>query len=121
MKKNRRRAVHAELVRESKDNPGYFRYNITIREKDGMEHVVPAYGKDMQDAIERLLWNERVDKVTKPKFVIASFAGLLLGVVALSGMLGVIYNNPLWIVGGVGLCGITLSLTSLISSYLNKK
>jgi len=62
MKKNRRRAVHAELVRESKDNPGYFRYNITIREKDGMEHV-----------------------------------------------------------GGLGLCGVTLSLTSLTSAYLNKK
>jgi hypothetical protein len=121
MKKNRRRAVHAELVRESKDNPGYFRYNITIREKDGMEHVVPAYGKDMQDAIERLLWNERVDKVTKPRFVIAGLAGLLLGVVALSAMLGVIYNNPLWIVGGLGVCGVTLSLTSLISAYLNKK
>ena len=121
MKKNRRRAIHAELVRESKDNPGYFRYNITIREKNGDEHIVPAYGKDMQDAIERLLWNERVDKVTKPKFVIASFAGLLLGVVALSAMLGVIYNNPLWIVGGLGICGVTLSLTSLISAYLNKK
>jgi hypothetical protein len=121
MKKNRRRAVHAELIRESKDNPGYFRYNITIREKDGMEHVVPAYGKDMQDAIERLLWNERVDKVTKPKFVIASFAGLLLGVVALSGMLGVIYNNTLLMFGGLGVCGVTLSLTSIISSYLNKK
>jgi hypothetical protein len=121
MKKNRRRAIHAELVRESKDNPGYFRYNITIREKNGDEHIVPAYGKDMQDAIERLLWNERVDKVTKPKFVIASFAGLLLGVVALSAMLGVIYNNPLWIAGGLGICGVTLSLTSLISAYLNKK
>jgi hypothetical protein len=121
MKKNRRRAVHAELVRESKDNPGYFRYNITIREKDGMEHVVPAYGKDKQDAIERLLWNERVDKVTKPKFVIASLAGLLLGMVALSGMLGVIYNNPLWIAGGLGVCGVSLLITSLTSSYLNKK
>ena len=121
MKKNRRRAVHAELVRESKDNPGYFRYNITIREKDGMEHVVPAYGKDMQDAIERLVWNERVEKVTKPNFVIASLAGLLLGVIVLSGVLGVVYDNPLWIVGGLGLCGVIFSLTSLINSYLTKK
>lgn len=121
MKKNRRRAVHAELIRESRDNPGYFRYNITIREKDGMEHVVPAYGKDMQDAIERLLWNERVDKVTKSKILAPSSAILLLAIVALSGMFGVIYNNPLWVAGGLGVVGVTLLVTSLINGYLNKK
>ena len=88
MSKNRRRAVHAELIRESRDNPGYFRYNITIREKDGMEHVVPAYGKDMQDAIERLVWNERVGKVTRSKIIAPGFAVLILSVVALSGMVG---------------------------------
>ena len=121
MKKNRRRAVHAELIRESKDNPGYYRYNITIREKDGMEHVVPAYGKDMQDAIERLLWNERVDKVTKPKFVIPTFAALLLSVIGLSGMLSVIYNTPVWIGIGIGFCGMSLLVTTLINAYLTKK
>lgn len=121
MKKNRRRAVHAELIRESRDNPGYFRYNITIREKDGMEHVVPAYGKDMQDAIERLLWNERVGKVTKSKIMAPSFAILLLAVVSLSGMMGVINNNPLWVAGGLGVCGVSLSLTSLVDKYLNRK
>jgi len=121
MKKNRRRAIHAELVRESKDNPGYFRYNITIKEKDGSEHVVPAYGKDMQDAIERLIWNERVDKVTKSKILAPSFAIFLLGIVALSGMFGVIYDNPLWVAGGLGFCGVSLLLTGLINAYLNKK
>ena len=121
MKKNRRRAVHAELIRESRDNPGYFRYNITIREKDGTEHVVPAYGKDMQDAIERLIWNERVGKVSKSKIVAPSVAILLLGVVALSGMFSVIYDNPLWIAGGLGICGIFLLISSLVNAYLNKK
>jgi hypothetical protein len=121
MKKGRRRAIHAELVRESKDNPGYFRYNITIMEKDGFKHVVPAYGKDMQDAIERLIWNERVNKVTKPKYVTPVSAGLLLATVALSGMFGVIYNNPIWIAGGLGICGVSLLLTSLVTGYLNKK
>lgn len=121
MKKNRRRAIHAELVRESRDNPGYFRYNITIREKDGMEHIVPAYGKDMQDAIERLLWNERVGKVTKSKILAPSFAVFLLGIVSLSGMFAVIYNNPLWLAGGLGIVGVSLSLTSLVNTYLNKK
>ena len=119
--KKRRRAIHADLIRESKDNPGYFRYNITIQEKDGTEHIVPAYGKDMQDAIERLIWNERVSKVTKPKYVTPVSAGLLLATIALSGMLGVFYDNPLWIAGGLGVCSVSLLVSSLVTSYLNKK
>lgn len=119
--RRRRRAIHAELVRESKDNPGYFRYNITISEKDGREHVVPAYGVDMEDAIERLVWNERIDKMAKVKGIMPTFALLLLVIAALFSMLGVIYDNPLFIVGSFGVCGIILVFSSLINKYLNKK
>ena len=58
MKKERRRAIHCEMLEASKTSPGYFKYQITIKEKDGSVNKVPAYGKDMQDAIERLIWNE---------------------------------------------------------------
>ena len=40
---------------------------------------------------------------------------------ALSGMVGVIYNNPLWVAGGLGFCGVSLLLTSLVDKYLNRK
>ena len=73
MKKDRRRAIHCEMLEPSKTSPGYFKYQITIRELDGTEHIVPAYGKDMQDAIERLLWNERVDVVMEKKVTIPIF------------------------------------------------
>lgn len=120
MKKERRRAIHAELVRESKDNPGYYRYNITIKEVDGTVHDVPAYGKDLEDAIERLVWNERIDKVSNNKVIAPAFAIFLLVVVALSAVIGVTQNNPLWVAGGLGLCGAILSVTSLVDKYLNK-
>jgi hypothetical protein len=120
MKKERRRATHAQLIRESKDNPGYYRYNITIKEIDGTVHDVPSYGKDLEDAIERLVWNERVDKITNTKGVMPSFAILLILVVALSGMLGVLYNTPLWVLGGLGLCVLISLSTFVIEKYLNK-
>lgn len=120
MKKERRRAIHAELIRESRDNPGYYRYNITIKEVDGTVHDVPAYGKDLEDAIERLVWNERIDKVSNNKAIAPVFAVLLLAVIALSGMIGVIKNNPLWVIGGIGVCTLVLILTSLFDKYLNK-
>ena len=121
MENDRRRAIHADLIRESKDNKGYFRYNITIRETDGTEHIVPAYGKDLQDAIERLIWIERVEKITKPKAVTIIFAIILFSIIVLSGVLGVINNNPLWVAGGLGVCVISLLLTNLVDNYLNKK
>ena len=51
--KTRRKAIDCTLIRESKDHPGYFKYQVTIQELDGTTHVVPAYGKDMEDALER--------------------------------------------------------------------
>lgn len=60
---DRRRALTAKLIRESKSNPGYYKYEVTIGDEDGNEIIVPAYGVDMMDALERLMWKERVDKI----------------------------------------------------------
>ena len=121
MRKERRRAVHAELVRESKDNPGYYRYNITIREEDGMEHVVPAYGKDMEDAINRLVWNERVGKVTDNKFYHVLLLFVAFTVLTLSSVIALINQKPLWVV--IGIVGFILIglIMAWLDNYLKKK
>ena len=38
---------------------------MTIGEKDGTKHTQPAYGKDMQDALSRLINKERTVKVER--------------------------------------------------------
>ena len=120
MPKERRRAIHCQLLEPSKTSPGYYKYQITIRELDGSEHIVPAYGKDMQDAIERLLWNERIDSVAEKKSTIPIFVGLGLLIVILSGTLSVEYDNPIWILGGLGVVLITAISLNRIESYLKK-
>tara|TARA_R110000824_G_scaffold99065_2_gene236094 strand:+ start:472 stop:864 length:393 start_codon:yes stop_codon:yes gene_type:complete len=60
---NRRRALDCQLVEKSKNNPGYIKYMVTIGEKDGTKHTQPVYGKDMQDALSRLINKERTIKV----------------------------------------------------------
>lgn len=62
---NRRRALECTLVEKSKSNPGYLKYMVTIGEKDGTVHKQPAYGKDMQGALSRLINKERTVKVEK--------------------------------------------------------
>lgn len=118
--KNRRRAIHCDLIEPSKTSPGYYKYQITIKEIDGSEHIVPAYGKDMQDAIERLLWNERVESVTEKKATMPILVTLCLSVLALSGTLSATQNNPVWILGGIGLVVFIGLGINRIESYLNK-
>jgi len=64
-KYDRRRAMKAELLKRSKTHQGYCKYMITIGEKDGTIHKQPVYGKDMQDALSRLINIERTVKVEK--------------------------------------------------------
>jgi hypothetical protein len=64
-KYTRRRAIECKIVERSTNNPGYCKYDITIAELDGTIHTEPAYGKDMQDALSRLMNTERTIKVEK--------------------------------------------------------
>ena len=62
---NRRRALICKMVKPSRNNKGYFEYRITVGEKDGTTSTTPAYGKDMQDALKRLLNTELTQKVER--------------------------------------------------------
>ena len=64
-KYTRRRAIDCKIIARSKSNPGYCKYMITIAELDGTIHKQPAYGKDMQGALARLMNTERTVKVEK--------------------------------------------------------
>ena len=65
MAKTKRKAIRCDLERKSESNPGYYKYNVTIKEKDGTIHKQPAYGTDMQDALSRLINTERTVKIEK--------------------------------------------------------
>ena len=64
-KSNRRKAIDCQLIEESKSNPGYFKYMVTIQEKDGSVNKQPAYGIDMQDAMKRLVRSENAEMVVQ--------------------------------------------------------
>ena len=119
MLKERRRAVHCDMVEPSKTSPGYYKYLITIREKDGSEHKVPAYGKDMQDAIERLVWTERVDKVND-KTISIVIISLFLCSIVVGGVLSALYDNPIWILGALGFATIFGLIIYQVDKYFNK-
>lgn len=69
----RRKAIDVKMVRESISNPGYFKYEIKIQNADGSIEVIPTYGKDLQDALNRLVHDEQakpvVDLLNNSKFM----------------------------------------------------
>ena len=64
-KSNKRKAIDCKLVKESSTYEGYFKYIVTVEDVDGSISKHPSYGKDMQDAIRRLVRSEHADKVVK--------------------------------------------------------
>ena len=64
-KYSRRRAIECKILKKSSSHKGYCKYKITICELDGTVHSEVAYGKDMQDALSRLINTERTVKVEK--------------------------------------------------------
>jgi len=109
---NRRRALECKLVEKSKNNPGYLKYMVTIGEKDGSKHTQPAYGKDMQDALSRLINKERTIKVEKKLNNINPFMVFLiwLGVMGWPAIMTGTHDSPLFIFYAfAGIIGLVLA------------
>ena len=65
--KRRAKAIHAELRKGSVSFDGWLKYEVTIEHPDGKQEKVPAYGKDLQDALSRVAHDKKVEKLTKTK------------------------------------------------------
>jgi len=116
--KERRRAIEAKLIEKSKSNPGYYKYQIKIKELNGEEHVVPSYGVDMEDALRRIIKNENKEKINKvytkkiePTLFILIFSSWLSCIL----ISAISYDNPKYALYG------TLGVVSFMLLYsINK-
>ena len=118
----RRRAIDCKFVEKSKTSPGYLKYEVTICEKDGTIHKQPAYGKDMQSAIARLVNQERTVKVEKqitknPFIAFAAWIALMCWPI----LIGVASDSAhMLLYSFAGIILLTV-MGGLWSNYINKK
>lgn len=78
--KRRAKAIHAELRKGSETFDGWLKYEVTIEYPNGEQEKVPAYGKDLQDALSRVAHDKKVEKLAKtkvPTITIAVIAALI--------------------------------------------
>jgi hypothetical protein len=118
-KYTRRRAIDCKIIERSKNNPGYCKYMITIAELDGTVHKQPAYGKDMQDALSRLMSKEKFVKVEQSLGTGWPFLGwmILMGVPA--------YfmektGSPLYLLYSFLGVGVIIGMMAWWHHYINK-
>ena len=120
-KYNRRRAIDCKIMARSKNNPGYCKYMITIAELDGTVHKQPAYGKDMQGALSRLMNTERTVKVERK---LENNTGLIfliwLVLMGAPAMIFGAHNTPWMLVWTIGTIIGLMLIAGLWYSYIRK-
>jgi hypothetical protein len=117
----KRKITNVSYRKESNTFPDWLKYEITIMNQDGTEELIPAYGKDLEDAISRVKHDERVEKIEKntrriPPFVfLISWVLYMLGVVSLQ----IRFDEPLIIVYGLIFAGFTIIFFQWWLQYRN--
>ena len=66
----KQKVIDVKYRKESKTFPDWMKYEITLLNEDGSTEKHPAYGKDLQDALSRVVHDQKVTKVqtTTSKF-----------------------------------------------------
>ena len=117
---DKRRALFCKLLGESKSYKGYYKYLVTIGEKDGTIHKQPVYGRDMQSALNRLINKELTYKVEKKLETNTGWIFLLWLSVMVTPAFLTDYSSPwflLYVFGSV----VVLALIAIWwYSYVNK-
>jgi hypothetical protein len=122
LKYDKRRAIDCKLLKRSTTHDGYCKYMVTIGEKDGTTHQQPVYGKDMQDALSRLIWSERTEKVVKvaEKGDGLPIIALILLVLTIPAVYTAMTDNPIYLLWTLGILVVGFTVTSLWDNYVDK-
>ena len=61
----KQKAIDVKYRKDSQTFPKWMKYEITLLNEDGSTEKIPAYGKDLQDALSRVVHDKKVKKISK--------------------------------------------------------
>lgn len=61
----KQKVINATYRKDSQTFPDWLKYEVEILNEDGSTETIPAYGKDLQDALSRVVHDKRVVAVEK--------------------------------------------------------
>jgi hypothetical protein len=99
----KQKVIDVHYRKDSNTFPEWMKYEITLLNEDGTEEKIPAYGKDLQDSLSRVVHDQKVERVEKkmeraPGWVWLATWISYMGAVS---SLAVEYSSPLILAGGL--------------------
>ena len=61
----KRKVINVTYRKDSNTFSEWMKYEVEILNEDGSKEKIPAYGKDLQDALSRVVHDEKVEKIEK--------------------------------------------------------
>lgn len=117
----KKKITNVSYRKDSVTFPDWLKYEITILNEDGTESLIPAYGKDLEDAISRVKHDERVEKIEKSTQKIPSLVFLLTWIMYMLGVvtLQIRLDEPMVIVYGLIFAGFSIIFLQWWLQYRN--
>lgn len=113
----KRKVINAKFRKESQTFHGWLKYEIEIQNEDGTTEIVPAYGKDLQDALSGLAHDElalkleeQVKHIPNTVWVLLWF-GYILGWTILTYEVSSDEFEGVFFMSGIGLITVVTLLT----------
>jgi hypothetical protein len=122
----KKKVINVTYRKDSETFPKWMKYEIELLNEDGTTERIPAYGRDLQDALSRVVHDTKVEKVSKVVDKVPTFVWPLVWL-AVMGILGLrIIENQHEFGDWVGLIfiGSMLSVTLVtlgITKWFEKK
>lgn len=60
-----KKVVNVSYRKDSITFQDWMKYEVTLIDEDGVQETIPAYGKDLQDALSRVVHDWKVEEVEK--------------------------------------------------------
>ena len=61
----KKKVINATYRKDSNTFPDWMKYEIELLNEDGSISKIPAYGKDLQDALSRVVHDQKVEQIEK--------------------------------------------------------
>jgi len=112
----KRKVINVTYRKDSHTFSDWMKYEIEIMNEDGSTEKIPAYGKDLQDALSRVVHDEKVERIEKRTKRIPDIVWIILWFGYILGWTMLTYEvsdyrkfDGLFFIGGIALItGITI-------------
>lgn len=113
----KKKVINVKYRKQSDTFPDWMKYEVTLLNENGDEEIIPAYGKDLQDALNRVVHDNKIEKLNKVANKIPDVIWLILFMLSVSGMVFYIDSIEHYLGKWISLTYLA-SISVLISLFL---